>query len=420
MRGSTLLVFFSLVLTPASGGTLAQTSGQGTTGNKTVADTRPPNFPRLFPNPTHNNGYEEWVQAADLIQYNPDVDTATLPGATLTFKRRVLAAPPVARALLLLREGLKKPVSSPRQDFDENTLLPEMAPFRKLARLLRTEQYVDFASGHVDDAIDSLRVGLAFGYSIQTDSLISGLVGLAVDTIVLEEFAHHFEQLSVYQCDRVLQMVTDFLKAENPAIRLLALEKSYVLKMLEARRSDADAVLNLLENNVDPGTASPEYADFQKLQEHLAGQPGEVNSLLTDAEARISAVYDQAIANLGLPLAERKPYVPDKSTTPAAILARLLSVDPRNISDRYTSDQAKLRLLGVHVLIQRYRWEHNMLPNSLADLHADELVTDPFTDEQIVYARTGDRYTLYSQGPLKRDEAGQQPSKEHVPVKLIP
>ena len=429
MRRPYLPICLSLTLMLATGVALAQTGGKGTSskpppgkaaaGSQKSAEDRPPSFANLFPKPTNNNGYEEWVQAADLIQNNPDVEAATQPDATLTFKRRLLAQPPVAQALALLREGLKKPVTSPRTEIELETLFPELPSFQQLARLLRTEEYVEFADGRVDTAIDSLRVGLAFGYRIQTDTLISGLVGLSVDTQVLVEFARHLDQLSVYQCNQVERLVQDFLGAQNPAVHLLALEKSYGLKMLEARRADPNALLTLLDI-FDLKKHPEDTEDVQNVQHALITQPQTMNTLLDDAEARISALYDQALLNLSLPLAQRKSLVRDTSNAPGAALCRLMAVDAQRIQDVYAGDQAKLRLLGVHVLIHRYRWEHNALPGSLADLHAAELVKDPFTGDLIVYQRDGERYSLYSQGPFLRDDTGKSSATERVPVKLIP
>ena len=418
MRCHLFWVFLGMLLTIQSGVTLAQTGKNPIAGQANVPEQRPPIFPQLFPQPTHDNGYEEWVLAADLIRNNTAIDEATQPGATLTFKRHVLADRGVVEALALLHEGLKKPIRSPHENIDETTLLPELALFRKLARLLRTVQYVNFADGRVDAAIDTLRDGLTFAYYIQTDTLISGLVGLAIDTILLDEFARHFDQLSVFQCERVLRMAQDFLKAESPAIHLFAMEKASEVKMLEARRGDANALLTFLNDfgiSEDPETSM----QVQQIHNHLSTHPADLNAMLNEAQARINAQFDQAILNLRLPLAQRKPFVMDKSNAPAALLANLLTTDPQSIIDRYTGDQAKLRLLALHALIRSYRWEHDTLPPSLNDLHADELVTDPFTGDKIVYQPEGDRYTLYSAGPLQRDESGPGAKQERVPVKLI-
>jgi hypothetical protein len=240
MRASLFPAVFGLTLMLASGAASAQESGASASGAVTVSEAPSSIFSRLFQHPTGNNGYEEWVRAVDLIQNDENVDAAMEPGASLNFKRHVLADPSATQALILLREGANKPVRSPRQSVDENTLLPELAPFRRLARLLSVQMQVDFAEGRASAAIADLRTGLVFGDRIQTDTLISGLVGVAIDAVVLNGFAPHFDQLSASQCDQVLQIVAEGLNAECPAIRLLALEKGHTLKMLDARRSDPD------------------------------------------------------------------------------------------------------------------------------------------------------------------------------------
>lgn len=414
-----LPVLWSLVLALPGGTIQAQARGREVSANKGIAETKPSLFARLFHNPTGKNGYEEWVQAADLIQNDADVDAAALPGASLSLKRQTLAHPSVAQALRLLKDGSKLAVSSPREDFDENTLLPELPLFRRLARLLCTQQYVNCADGRMASAIDSLRVGLTFGYRIQTDCLLSGMIGLAVDTLVLDEFARHLDQLSINQCDQVFRLIQDFLNAESPAVRLLTLERGHALNMLEKRRSDAGSLQTLLKI-FDLKKHPEDAADVQSVQEHIVNQPQNLNVLLGDAQIRIAAVYDQALLNLRLPFTQRMPLLKDSTDVPAAALCRLLAADTGRITDIYTRDQAKLRLLSVHVLIHRYQWEHNSLPNSLTELRADDLITDPFTGEQIVYQRDGAHYALYSQGPFKRGEVGQASSKEREPVRLIP
>ncbi|MCW3100482.1 MAG: hypothetical protein JWL77_6100 [Chthonomonadaceae bacterium] len=419
MYAKVLPVFFSLALILVSGATPAQTKGKGSSAAQSVPDTRPPNFPSLFQNPTRNNGYEEWVLAADLVQNNTEIDAATQSDATLTLKRHILADPAAAQALSLLRDGLQKPVVSPRDDFNETVVLPELTTFRKLGRLLCTAQYVHFADGRVEAAIDDLRTGLAFGYRIQTDNLISGVVGLAVESNVLVEFSRHFDQLSVAQCAEALRIVQDFLNAESPAIHLLSLEKGYAFKMLETRRADPRALRTLL-GIIDLQKHPEESANVQSVQNLLTAHPQDLNTILNAAQARIDAVYDQALLNLSLPAAQRTPFVKDKADTPDAALCRLFAVNPDRVLDRYTENQAKLRLLGLHLLIHRYRWEHNMFPNALTDLHAEDLAQDPFTGDPIRYRREGTHYLLVSQGPFKRDDVGEKMSEARNPVQLIP
>ena len=400
MRAWMIPVCFGLALLSVSGAAFAQADGRKAPNATPLPAAKPPVFPTLFPNPTNNNGYEEWVQAADLIRDNANVEALDIqPYPTLTLRRRALADPAVVQALILLRAGLNKPVFSPRTTMDENTALPEIASFRHLARLLYAEIYVQFADGRVDAAIGSLRVGLAFGHHVQTDNLISGLVGVAINSIVLKGFSAHLDQLSVYHCEDVRRIVEDFLRVESPAARLLTLEKGYTLQLLEARRSDADGLMALIKAGA--GDASNgEDANVTAVKDYLTAHPSEVNALIDDAQNRVNALFEQTLLNLRLPLAQRKPLARDNTDFPGASLFRVFTTDPQRIMNAYTTDQARLRMLGVHALIHRYRWEHNALPDALAQLHAANLVKDAFTGSEIVYKRDGDRYTLTSQGPL--------------------
>ena len=401
MRVRYVSVFFGMVLVLASGVTWAQNTGLDASGAAQMPMPKPPIFPTLFPHPTNNNGYEEWVRAVDLIQNNAKVEALDFDvGPSLTLKRQALNDPVVVQALLLLRAGLNKPVYSPRTAIDENTLLPELAGFRRLARLLRYEEYVAFADGRVDAAIGCLRTGLGFGYRVQTDNFMSGLVGVAIHSIMLKEFSQHLDQLSAYHCDDVRRIVEGFLSEENPAVHLLALEKINAMKMLEAHRSDVEGLFALLRTaGVDEG--NNEDADGAAVRAHLLRRPADVNAVLDNALACVSALYDQTLANMRLPLSQRKPVTMDKTDSPGAALFRAVTGDPEIILKKYTRDQSQLRMLGVHALVHRYRWEHNALPSNLTELSASGMVKDAFTGSEIVYRRDGDRYTLTIQEPVE-------------------
>ena len=212
----TILLYIPAIAQSSTG------SNAGTAG-AIQSDLQPPRFPALFPNPTNNNGFEEFVKAADLVVNIDEIDQAANPGASLALKRRVLARSECRQAIELLREGLTKPAIAPKQVPWDGPGLPIRLPiggFMKLGHLLAIEQYVDCADGSVDAAIDSLHEGLAFGYRIQSTSIVSGITGIIVDISVVNETAAHLEQLSIFNCDRVVQIVRDLLAADCPGIRL--------------------------------------------------------------------------------------------------------------------------------------------------------------------------------------------------------
>ncbi len=365
---------------------------------------RPPSFPLLFKTQTHTNAYEDWVQAGDLIQNNKMVDAASEQGASLTLKRRLLAETTIQQTLQLLRHSLDKPVHSPHVNIDENTAFPEYSEFRKVARLLGIQIYVCFADGRVDAAMEAMSDGLRFGYRMQSDTLISGLVGVAMQAVVLKSFAAHLNQLSEYQCSHLQCFVEEWLDAPSPSIQVFAGEKQLALRMLDTMRNDARRLEQIVSQSNSDDEAPD--ADTQALMAHLKTHPQDISPIIDRARILMTAYCDSAIANLKLPVKERKPLQEFKDKTPGGKLVELLTPTLHQVSDKYDQTQAMMRLLGVHAAIRRYKWEHNFWPKSLADLHVGHLTDDPFTGDSMAYQITGTGYDLYSKGPFQTDENG--------------
>lgn len=407
-KARTISVVGGMALMLVCGLIPARAWSQDVSNATAVQKQRPLNFPILFPQPPHNNGYEEFVLAADLIVNNARSESLNAdPKPTLALKRRVLDDPGVTEALRLVRVGVNKPVFSPRTNIDETTRFTEITYFRQLGRLLVAEQYVAFADGRVDAAINSLRAGLAFGYCVQTDCLVNGMVGVAIEKMVLNEFSQHLDQLSMYHCDEVRRLVEDFLSVESPAARLLALERDNALKVLEAKRANPDGLLEWVGTKGGYDDDGNPNADVLAVQANLKSNPSDVSAMIDDARDRVNALYDQVLSNMRLPAAQRKPFATDKAGSPGAVLARLIIQDPQLILDTYASDQDQLRLIGIHALIHRYRWDHAALPNSLTELRAPNLMKDAFTGAEVVYTRDGDHYTLAMRKPAKRTVSGE-------------
>ncbi len=366
------------------------------------AQPAPTLFGKLFQKATDQNGYEELVRAADLVTQIPGVDAALEPVSTLEAKRRVLGTSQAIRALELMKQGLEKPVLSPREEINENTLLPEFGAFRKLGRLIAAREYVMFADGRIDSAMDTLHLGLLFAYRIQTDSLIAGLVGIAIDTLIVKQFSEHLDQLSVGQSQRLTTLMTQFMSADNPGAHVMLMEKTNVLKILEARRGLKDGAKNLidmLEGSFEAGDDN----GLGAIKGQITADPQAFNGALDGAEKRINVLYDQAIENLTLPAKKQKPLLKDESNDPGAVIFRAVSADPQKVLDKYVTVRTRYRLLAIHGLIHRYKWEHGALPGSLEVLKVPELLTDAITERKISYSVQKDRYELTSEdGPVSQ------------------
>jgi hypothetical protein len=380
---------------------------EATAAHKAVAQDapekpKPPIFGQLFQNPTGMNGYEDWVQASDLVQNNKLIEQATADGATLTMKRRLLAEPAVQSALHLLHVGLSKP-APPRLGLYADTRLPEYIPFLNLGHLLAIELYVQFADGRVDAAIDTLDDGLRFGYRMQADTRLSVLSGIVVATDVLEGFSPHLDQLSEYQCLRLRRMVEEITALPSPVALVLRGEQQERTRMFDRLGADPKGVENVL------GSLSSNEEEWDEIKRDMAARlrrdPASLGVIANQAKAQLSTYYTDTIAGLNLPPLQRKPLpFPGRDTPGGQLLAMFVPTIGGFVSQHDESD-ARLRLLGVHAAIRAYRWEYNHLPLSLADLHIRDLALDPFTGAPLHYQNNGTTYDLFSRGPVSRGNA---------------
>ena len=370
-------------------------------------------FGQLFPQPTGMNGYEDWVQASDLIRNNKEIDKATEGGATLTMKRRLLAEPAVQSALHLLHVGLSKPAPMRLEQYTDTKLL-QYIPFLKLGNLLAIELYVQFADGRVDAALDTLDDGLHFGYQIGADTQFSVLAGIVVATDVLEGLGPHLDQLSEYQCLRVRRIVEERMTLPSPAAFALRAYQQERTRMLDRLGADPKGVENVLGSLGDEEKWGEDERDVAA---RLRRDPANLSVIANQAKSQLSAYYTDAIVDLNLPPSQRKHLLPGRDTPGGKLLA--MFVAPIAGFVRHQDElEARLRLLDVHAAIRAYRWEYNRLPPSLADLHIRDLALDPFTGAPLHYQNNGATYDLFSRGPLSRSDDGKPDNAPPTPVRL--
>lgn len=364
-----------------------------------------PAFPQIFPQPTGTNGFEEFVLAGDLARQHPLLDIATQANATLGDKRRALFAPEIRKAMELIRIGVGKNVEPPQRVLDENTLFPEFAGFRALARLLSVHIYVSLADGQINTAIDDLNATLRLGYYVQSDSIISGLVGITVDTIGMNSLAKHLPQFAVRDCDRLILVVGNWLKVPPPEIRIIV--------------SEIESAVNILKKNKDNEKFSELFRIItgvsdepnvpSKLQKALENPGIDTHSIVNGAINKIVKLSSDSIANFKLPYWKRTRISIVDDGSLAYQVADAITPTLSSVSDRYMQVLAQMQLLVVHAAIRKFQWENGRLPNALEELRREReegLLTDPFTGELLVYKLDGERYELYSTGIPERDQNG--------------
>jgi hypothetical protein len=280
---------------------------------------------------------------------------------------------------------------------DDETLLPEFAAFRNLARMLSLQLYLDCADGRMNRAIETLRECLRFGYVIQTDSLISGLVGVAIDAIGMRRFQDHLDQLSAPDCDRLLAVVREWLRLPDPLVTVFVAERRGVQTILQKYRANPEKLIQIL--GADP--QSDEHKKMEATLASLQSNPTAAGRALDVAGARMEQHFERMIGELRKPSWQREDLPRVDDGTPAGLICGMLAPTYAQASDRYAREQAQVQMLGVYAAIRRYRWENQALPSSLAVLKLGTLATDPFTGKPFTYKIVSDKeFELGSVGPV--------------------
>jgi hypothetical protein len=376
-----------------------------------------PVFDQIFKQPTGQNGYEELVMAGDLLYHNTAMEAIQAPETTLTEKRRALATPELQRALELLRAGLDKQIVAPQISADSEAPVPLIRLTLNLfllARLLAAEQVVLLADSDTAGAIQNLGDGLRFAYAVRSQHLhLSSRAGDEIDRILIEQTVKHLDQFSAWDCDRLLQLIRDWLDADHSVLPELINERKNLLEELGRTGKDPDGTLQGLRAEFAG------EADIQGTSLLAVATPFTLVQAAEAAAAMCSEQVDFEIANLRLDPWRRQDWKWPEGSTLAHKLYRIVAPNLGPMLREDDEDRARMQLLGVHVALRRYRWQYNRLPDRLDQLHLGTLILDPFTGRPQSYRRKGDDYELSSVGPFAYDGGGGRIPDKHNPISLF-
>jgi hypothetical protein len=372
-------------------------------------------FRQVIPRPTGSNGYEELVLAADTFRASAHYDRVQDPGLTLEQRRLILADRQVARSLELLRLGLRKPVSSPRETLSHTTLLPELGLFRGLSRLLALQQYVFLADGRVHEAIGNARLGLQFSQAVQTDTLVSGLVGVAMSIQCLVPLVNHLDQLSVRDCEALYQVCLDWLAQPNPQEQVMLSEYRWA-------KSGINDIRDIVLEKGAAGAAKEFGIEPKQVEPYLREIPTTAEALLplfSEVQRRYDRHMERVFAEQRKPYWQRRPLeTPEANDVAGRILNWVVPPFDR-VDHAYIREAARIRILASHCAIHRYRWEHDRLPVDLSEARLGDLAVDPFTGQPLQYRARGRRYSLTSAGaPAPADDPKAVDGR--IPISLTP
>ncbi len=351
-------------------------------------------FAYLFPHPTGTNGYEEWVKAGALVSRNEFANRVTKDSrAPLSDIRKLLKETDIQMARTLFYAGMEKPATDPRTEMELDTLIPEFSLFRAYARLHAKEIVLYLADGKNAEAIKALRTGLQFGRLVQQKTLISGLVGIAIDALVLKPFDGALEKFSAKDCDALLSVVKEWLQDKSPAADVLSADERWVRHVLQKFKDKPSSLFAALSER---GVPDDTIRSFQ-------GNGVDIGATLAQADRKVDAYYQSMLEGLKVPAYQRKPISGISEETLGGKIASLYCPTLKHFGDTYDKIRSRVQTLGVRLYLRKYYLERRRFPESLSDLSLGALALDPFTGKPFEYQREGALYALKFRDPKFND-----------------
>lgn len=382
-------------------------------------------YKQVVPMPTGKNGYEQLVQAVDILQasrfstYEPMIASLTAPEeptpesaqawqelAKRTYLQRVrLVTDRNSRVRELVLDAVKRPIFDPRSKADFDTLFPELAGFRGIARFIKLDLYRAFADGQHDAAMDLAIAGLdAFDQSAR-GILIEYLVGLACHAIVFSAIEEQLPQFSQRDATRLEQAVLSLLQ-RKPAVRD-AIEIEFRVstmgldKALSQTRSAEELVKMLGDDDKSKALKllkTMSEADLIRVREG-------VKTRFAELGRQIVARFDGDEAAWAAS-EDEEPPMRDWSSVNGLVGAIADSLVPvfAQVGRTAAVRSTQLRLLAIAASVVRFRWEHNRLPASVEEAVGPARALDPLAKEKFEIRRSPDGWAIISKGTKQTGE----------------
>ncbi|MBB6051885.1 hypothetical protein [Armatimonas rosea] len=353
---------------------------------------------QLFPKPTGRNGYEDLVRAGELLKTSALWADAQQQN-TLSSRRRALADPPVRQARALIETSALKPLESPVRELTASTTFPEYTGLRDLARLLSAEMHVLFSEGRAAAALVSFAQGLRLGSAPKAQVLIGGLVGAAIDSVLLTRVKTHLEQLTPRDCDRVQAILREHQEQDQgSASKAIAMEQRFVESILPTLETSDPAIFRELFTDSEDPTLNQLQRQFSALQNNPTERKRVLGAFLQGAQQHQARAQAYLLAPHILPPEPKLPA----GTLEAALLDTITPAYPRAV-ENLVKNRIQCQLLYCYAAVRKYKWEWEKLPDRLEPLRLAEWALDPFTRQPFRYERTENGYELYSAGPADED-----------------
>jgi|GEM_PF-1013447 len=413
---------------------------------------------QVVPNPTGANGYEDYLKAADIVndgmcsfyvnwtpnQYKDMVARMTPPpnmselekldfesgkpspqvlalvkhldGMTVLQVRRE-AVQRYGKALAFLRSGNQKKVYDPREKMGVDTLFPEYASFKNLAKFATIIAANEaFADGKPHEGTMLLLDAFQLGQNLQRGVLIAHLVGIAIESITIAGFEEYMPQLPRDDAALVERTMNGYVSDGPNVVDAIRSEMKFNISSFDQILQSPQQALGLKQDDVD--------ASAQALIKSISAlSPDRKEALHAQLQAGLERSLQPVLQAFSGPESAWVAYKDPPSNTPdsesdsvklptnAADLVQFFIDELQpvygGLGQAAAKNRTQMRLLGLHAAVMRYRWDNDKLPSKLEDAVPASQVDDPLSGQKFVFEPQGLwGFRIYSVGTQALGEIG--------------
>ncbi len=396
-----------------------------------LAQQGPSLLQQIIPNPTGNNGYEEYLMACDIVRdpqisflltatpdrirqtiesQGPEYQLAKKHEASNILGLRREAVKLGGKAIDLVARGNKKPVFDPRVKVDWNDRFPEMRPMPALGSLLIAASYVAFAEGQSGRGTQLLVEAATLGHNIGGGSVLGRFIGVIIHENVFAFIESVLPNLSLPDAQLIHSLSVKLLTGKPLALRLIernsALAESYFTAQVAAISASADAPeegseiqrsVTAMVKRLSPAERRQAIAECVRLTDRLREQ--------------LAALYQRPESEWGVFVDAEHSHQAETSTIRntadlAAYLRDSFSRPHANLGRHEVRNRTQIRLIGLAAAVVEFKWEHDRLPTLLSEAVDEKLRHDPLANEPFQYEVQGAGFRVYSKGSKETGEIG--------------
>jgi len=298
--------------------------------------------------------------------------------------------------------------------------LPHLASLRSCARMLAARAFILTETGRIDSGLRDCLTGLKISASLSREPiLISGLVRIAVDTLILGQLKETLKKGEPGSriCRTLIEKTGK--EMDNDMLYRALLGERVIFGMREFPRLMREVEEN---KNIEPIKELLEYGgkDKEKKTESFLKVEDGVRFLEDNELLYLRALADW-IALSRKPYWEARDRLPEmeenlkKFPDEEACLVKLLIPAFSRIFIQEARADAQLGNAEIALACHLYRTKYKVFPDSLEKLTPQflkKLSLDPFTGKDYIYRKKDNGFVVYSVGDNLKDDGGVPQSGE--------